>query len=152
MAEQSWILDVVDYLDAGSTSFTKGTNLFANVLPDEVRTTTTVGVFEVAGRPAAAVYGDTDAYLRPTVQIIARSTMPTDGAAAPNPTAARNAAWVAYRRLKAVGNTQLSTASPRQYGAFEPEQAPYLLDTDEEGRQRFTFTAGVWMTPSTGPW
>lgn len=151
MAEQSWILDVLDYIDAGSTSLTKGTNLFADVLPDEVRTVA-VGVFEEVGRPPNAVYGDTDAYLRPSLRLIARTTMPVDGAAAPNPTAARNVLWATYRRLKAVGNTQLSTASPRMYGAFEPDQAPHLFDIDEEGRHRFTFTTGVWMTPSTGPW
>lgn len=151
MAEQSWILDVIDWIDAGSTSLTKGTNLFADALPDEVRSVA-VGVFEEPGLAPAAVYGDSDAYLRPTVRLIARTTMPVDGAAAPNPTVARNALWATYRRLKAVGNTQLSTASPRVFGAFEPAQAPYLFDVDEEGRHRFSFTAGVWMTPSTGPW
>lgn len=151
MAEQAWILDLVDYLDAGSTALSKGTNLFANVLPDEVRTVA-VGVFEDSGRPPDMVFGATDAFVRPTVQVIARSTMPVDAAPAPNPTNARNAIWQVYRRLKSVGNAQLSTSSPRLYGAFEPEQAPYFLDTDEEGRQRFTVTFGVWMTPSTGPW
>ncbi len=151
MAEQSYLLDVLDYLDAGSTSLTKGTNLFANALPDEVRTIA-LGVFEEPGRVPDRVYGDTDAFTRPTLRLIARTTMPVDGATAPNPTAARNALWGAYRRLRTVGNSQLSTASPRVYGAFEPDQAPHLYDVDEEGRQRFTFTTGVWMTPSTGAW
>lgn len=150
MAEQSWILDVLDYIDAGSTALTKGTNLFAGVLPDEVRTVA-VGVFEVPGAGPERVYGGADAFVRPAVQVIARSTMPVDAAPAPNPTGARNAAWTVYRRLNTVANTALSTSSPR-VTTFELEQAPYLLDVDEEGRQRFAFTAGVWVTPSTGPW
>lgn len=150
MAEQAWILDVVDYIDTGSTALTKGTNLFANVLPDEVRTIAQ-GVFEVQGAIPERVYGGTDAWVRPTVRVITRSTMPIDAAPAPNPTAARTAAWSTYQRLRGVMNTALSTASSR-VTTIEPDQAPYLLDTDEEGRQRFAFDVGAWVTPSTGPW
>lgn len=150
MPEQSWILDVLDYIDAGSTSLSKGTNLFANVLPDEVRTLAQ-GVFEQPGTLPERVYGGGDAWVRPMVRVITRSTMPVDGAAAPDPAAARNAAWATYRRLRGVANTALSTASAR-VATVEPDQAPYLLDTDEEGRQRFAFDAGVWLTPSTGSW
>jgi hypothetical protein len=150
VAEQAWILDVLDYIDAGSTALTKGTNLFANVLPDEVRTVA-VGVFEQQGAAPERVYGGNDAWVKPTVQVITRTTAPIDAAPAPNPTSARNAAWATYRRLNGVANLALSTASAR-VATILPEHPPYLLDTDEEGRQRFSFTAGVWLTPSTGPW
>lgn len=151
MTEQSWIADVVNYLDTGSTSLTAGTNLFADAMPDEVRTVI-LSVYEESGRPPDMVYGNTDAFVRPSVRLIARTTMPSDAESSPDPTNARNVLWQSYRRLKTVANTTLSTSSPRMYGAFEPDQAPYLYDVDEEGRHRYSFTAGVWMTPSTGPW
>lgn len=150
MAEQAWILDVLDYIDAGSTSLTKGTNLFANVVPDEVRTIAQ-GVFEIQGSTADVTYGGIDAWVRPTVRVITRSTMPVDAAPAPDPSNARNAAWASYRRLRGVSNTALSTSSPR-ITTFEPAHPPYLFDTDEEGRQRFAFEVRAWITPSTGPW
>ena len=92
-AVTSWIEDVARCIDAGSTALTVGTNLYANTLPPDVATVA-VGVFERPGQPRVATYGETSAYDRPTVTVIARSTALVDGASAPNPTKARNEAAV----------------------------------------------------------
>lgn len=147
----SWIEDVVARIDSGSTAMTTGVNLFANVLPDDVRTVVT-GVFERAGGRQDQVYGTAAAFERPSLLLITRSTAPIDGASAPSPVNARAEAWKAYRALTSVGNQALSTASARVFGAIEPGEAPYLFDVDEEGRHLFAFTAGAWVVPSTGSW
>jgi hypothetical protein len=150
MPAQSWTKDIADYLDAGSTSLTAGTNLFVDVIPDEVRTVT-LGIFEELGATPDRVFGDSDAFTRPTVRLIARTTAPVDGASAPDPTVARRVIWDSYRRLKTIANGTLNS-SGWTFGAVQPTEAPYLLDVDEEGRQRHTFRADVWLTPSTGAW
>lgn len=145
----SWIEDVVRCIDANSTALTVGTNLFANVLPADVATVA-VGAYEKPGMGRVATYSDIrSAWERPVVMVVARSTAPVDGASAPNPLKARTEAWKAYRALTAVTNETASTASARTFGAIEPNESPYLLETDDQGRQLFAFTATAWVTPST---
>lgn len=144
----SWIEDVARCIDAASTAVSVGTNLFANALPADV-TTVAVGVFERPGQPRVPVYGATSAFERPTVLVIARSTAPVDGALVPNPTKARDEAWKAYRALNAVVNAAAYSGSTRRFGAIEPNEAPHLMETDDQGRQLFAFTATAWLRPST---
>lgn len=144
----SWIEDVVKCIDAGSTALAVGSNLFANVLPADVATVA-VAALERPGAPRVPTYSATSAFERPQVLVIARSTAPVDGALAPNPVKARNEAWKAYQALLAVDNAPASTASTRAFGAIEPNEAPYLLETDDQGRQLFAFTATAWLRPST---
>lgn len=144
----SWIEDVVRCIDANSTALTVGTNLFADALPADVATVT-VGAFERPGQMRVPVYGETSAFERPVVLVIARSTAPVDGATVPNPTKARNEAWKAYRALNAVVNEAAHVGSTRTFGAIEPNEAPHLMETDDQGRQLYAFTAIAWVRPST---
>jgi hypothetical protein len=146
---QTWIEDIVDWLDAASTSLKAGTNLFADVMPAEANTVA-LTVFEMPGSAPDGTYGG-DAWQRPAIQVVSRSTAPRDIADVPDHTGARREIWTAYRRLSAVGNTALSTRSPgRLFGAVAPTEAPAPYDIDEMGRVRYSFTAQVWVTPTTG--
>ena len=145
----SWIEDVVRCIDAGSTGVTVGTNLFANTLPADVATVA-VAAYEKPGQPRVETYSDLrSAFERPVVMVVSRSTAPVDGASAPNPLKARNEAWKAYRALAAVVNEAASTGSTRAFGAILPNESPYLLETDDQGRQVFAFSATAWVAPST---
>lgn len=144
----TWIEDVATCIDAGSTALTVGTNLFANILPADVATVA-VGVYERPGAPRVPTYSESSAFERPGLMVVARSTAPVDGASAPNPLKARTEAWKAYRALLAVANESAAAGSTRTFGAIEPNESPYLLETDDQGRQLFAFTATAWVRPST---
>lgn len=146
----TWPVALLTHLTAGSTGLEIGANALINVMPDELDQVT-FGLFEQPGFEADEVFGDTDAWLKPSVKVIVRTTEPVDGASAPDPAVARAAAWEAYRAAKTVGNEVL-TGSTWRFGAVHPAAPPFLEDIDERGRHRYTFTAAVWLAPSTAAW
>lgn len=147
----TWVEDVLALIDAESTRLSVGVNLFANTLPDDVRSVA-AAVFERPGEGPDDVYADLSAFERPGIQVVVRTTAPADGASAPSPLAARAEAWKAYVALNKVTNQALSTASTRTFGAIDLNEPPFLADVDDEGRHMFAFSGTAWVTPSTGSW
>jgi hypothetical protein len=146
----TWPEALLTHLVAASTGLEVGDQALVNVLPEEAGGVS-VGLFEQPGLEAIPSYGDADAWIRPQVKIITRTTAPADGASAPDPARARVVAWNAYRAALAVADEQLPGSSWR-FGAVTPTAPPMLEDVDDRGRHRYSFTATAWLAWSTGPW
>lgn len=146
----TWPEALLAHLIASSTGLEVGDSALVNVLPEEAGGVA-VGMFEQPGLEAVGAYGDADAWVRPQVQVIVRTTAPADGASAPNPSRARTVAWDTYRAARAVGNETLAGSTWR-FGTVDALAPPTLLDVDDRGRHRYGFTATVWLAWSTGPW
>lgn len=140
---------LADYLDAGSTKLTVGTNLFVGDLPDTA--TITVALLDSGGAAEVRNHSQaTAAFLRPGFQVLIRSTAPANGALAINPVAAKTIATEVYHRISRLGdqNIPTSTGSVRIV-ATEMLQSPYFIDRDEAGRSLFGFNVACWIPDST---
>lgn len=118
------IEEVGTFLDAESTRFTAGTNLFYNYLPDEPGTA--ASIIETGGLPPTHVFaGDRPAWENARIAVTCRSTSSTRARAN------MNDAWF---QLHEVAN---ETLSGRSYLRISAVQSPFLLERDERGRVSF---------------
>lgn len=112
------------YLDAQSTRFTAGTNLFYNWLPSEPGTA--ASIIETGGlAPAYTFAGDLPKFENQRVQVMCRSTSSTRARAN------MNDAWF---QLQEVANETLSSRSWLRVAAV---QSPFSVGQDEQGRWLF---------------
>ena len=112
------------YLDAQSTRFTAGTNLFYNWLPSEPGTA--ASIIETGGLPPAYTFGgDLPKYENQRVQVMCRSTSSTRARGN------MNDAWV---QLQEIENETLSSRSWLRVSAV---QSPFSLGQDDQGRWLF---------------
>lgn len=133
------IEDVVTYLDANSTSFAAGTNLFAHTMPET--TVTTCAIFERQSVEPVRRMSTGNTVQKHTIQLFVRSTVPAGGESIPIPTASRAKADTAWEILDRVTN---ATISGTTYLRIEPLFAPFEAARDERGRIIFSFSAIVW--------
>lgn len=139
--------DLATYLDAQSSRFTSGTTLFVNAMPHS--TAASLAIFESGGLDPQQTYGDgtLPAWENLTVQLVARTSAPTDGATIPSPVNARTLLHTAWVLLNAVVNEELSGST---YLRVEPRQAPMRLpEPENDGRVLFTANFDVLRVPST---
>ena len=116
--------DVGTYLDAQSTRFTAGTNLFYNFLPDEPNTA--ASIIETGGLPPQHHFsGELPSWENGRVQVACRSTSSTTARAN------MNDAWF---QLQEVAN---ETVNSRSWLRISAVQSPFLLERDERGRTVF---------------
>jgi len=112
------------YLDAASTRYTIGTNLFLNALPDEPATA--ASITEHGGSAPDYVFaGDLPVNENARVALTCRSTFSTKARAN------IHAGWVAFQ---GITNESLSSKSWLRCSAV---QSPFLLRRDEQGRVEF---------------
>jgi hypothetical protein len=132
--------DIAAYLDARSTQFVAGTNLFINELPDTSEASLLVVTWpgsqqHVMGAVLAPVS-------EAMVTTFSRSTAPSAGTV-PSSTAATRLMSVAYQSLTNVLDTT-STSSGRKLYAAIPYTDTYYAGQDERGRvcfeQKWTIT------------
>jgi minor capsid protein len=136
--------DVLSYLDAQSTSFTKlagsagnlakAIALDANPVPD----TLTV-LYETPGTANAYTFSTsatraTVEYERPTLQILSRSTIYST---------ARSRAQTAYTILDGLANVNLPTSTGPLYLDFAANQPPFFLQRDANDRYICAVNFGV---------
>lgn len=134
------IEDIAQHLDTSSTAITRGVNLFAHTLPET--TAVAVGLFERTPPGPVQRFGSgTPAIRRHTIQVLARSTMPTNGEALPVPTNARARADVCWTAMNGILNTTINGST---YLRAEPLTEPFEIARDERGRVVFGFSAVVW--------
>lgn len=135
------IEDVAYYLDSSSTAMTRGVDLFAHTLPETTADRVAVGLFERQPPPPIGRFGTGTPIRRHAVQVIVRSTMPTNGEGIVNPTNARARADSAWSILNGITNQTIQGST---YLRAEPQTEPFTLGQDERGRLMFSFTAIVW--------
>lgn len=136
--------ELVTYLDAQSTSFTAGTNLFAHFLPDTA--VAACAVYETArGLGAVEKFGGLPAATRPGFEVVCRSTTPV-GPGPAIPTTARSLAQRAWLVLGQVTNASLSGTT---WMRIEAAGDPYMTGRDEAGRVVFTVGFVGSRRPST---
>lgn len=108
-------------------TFTVGTNLFLNFLPDEPATA--AAIFETPGRAPDDTFGQAAAIEMPRFQLVTRSSGDNTG-----PTIARANIDAAWLKLHGVANQTLSGST---YLRISAVQSPFLLDRDPRGRVEF---------------
>jgi hypothetical protein len=125
------------FLDASSTRFTVGTNLFVNWQADEPDTCTTI--YETGGlAPVQRFANDLPAYEQPAFQVVCRA------AASSAARANIHAAWIIAQR---VANETLSS---KTWLRIEPLQSPFFLERDVRGRYTYAVNfVGMRATTST---
>lgn len=112
------------FLDAQSTRFTLGANLFLNRMPSEPNTA--ASIIETGGLPPAHVFGnDLPAWENQRVQIMCRSTSSVTARAN------MNDAWL---QVQEIANEDLSNRGWMRCSAV---QSPFSLGQDDQGRQLF---------------
>lgn len=115
------------FLDAASTRFTLGTNLFLNFMPDEPATATVI--IEYPGAPPEDVFARRPAIEQPRFQLVCRSSGDNTG-----PTIGRANVDVGFTTFHQVANQTLSGST---YLSISALQSPFLLDRDARGRVEF---------------
>lgn len=116
------IEEVGTYLDAQSTRWTLGTNLYLNWLPDEPNRA--AAIYETAGAEPARSFQSV-AWETPRIQVICRSTSFPQ---------ARDDADTMWSILEGVVN---QTLSGKDYLRISAVQSPFLIERDERGRPYF---------------
>lgn len=124
--------DLVTYLDAQSTRFTAGTNLYINDLPHEPATC--ASLVETPGLPPTYTMGNSTkpAWEQPGFQMSFRSTSSTK---------ARANAQAAWDLLESVANQALSGTT---FMRVNLTQSPFFLKRDSQDRPVFAFN-GICM-------
>lgn len=118
--------ELATFIDAESTRFTSGTNLFGNAKPPEPNTAT--WIIEYPGGAAIdTLAGDLPKFEDARVAITCRSTSSVTARAN------AKAAWVACHK---IANETLSGVS---WLRARPLQSPFLLERDEQNRPVFQF-------------
>lgn len=114
-------------------TFTVGTNLFLNFLPDEPATA--AAIFETPGSSPDDTFSQAAAIENPRFQLVTRSSGDNVG-----PTIARANIDAAWASLHGVANTTLSGSTYLRIAAVH---SPFLLDRDPRGRVEFAATFDV---------
>ena len=126
--------DIATYLAAQSTAFTvvsgTGGNLAKSVMLDAILPDTITVIYETAGLANEYVFSTATgtagvANERPSFQILSRSTRYTT---------ARTRAQTAYTVLDGLAGKSLPTATGTRYLEIVANQAPFLLQRDENER------------------
>ncbi len=116
--------EVGTFLDAQSTRFSLGTNLWLNYLPNEPDTA--ASIIETGGNePQYVLAGDLPAWENARIAVTCRSTSSATARANIND---------AFLQLPEVDNEALSG---RSWLRIKPVQSPFLLERDERGRVVF---------------
>lgn len=135
--------DVADWLISQSTLFVDGRSIFVDSLPET--TGRALLVTATPGSPAVRTYRrDPPAFLRPSFQVIARSTKPAPGADSCDPREVRAMISLAHTLLDAVANQTLTSSGPQT--TIDATQAPFFLERDEVGRSIYAFNADAWRS------
>ena len=136
--------DLVAYLDAQSTKFTVGTNLFY----DAITETTGRAAFVVsyAGFPSIDKFSGTlPAMTQPRAQVVVRTTKPVGGSGIAKSTGTEQLAHDAWDILH-VANAAVNSVT---YQRVVPLQEPFFLEHDQSGRSKYVFNVAGIRTPST---
>jgi hypothetical protein len=125
------IEDLGAYLDAGSTRFAAGTNLFYNYRPSDPNRA--CSIVETPGQAPARAFGSTGpSWEQGRVQVVCRST---------SSATARADIDAVFVLLEAVAN---STLTANLFLRVSAVQSPFLLGRDEQGRPMFACNFDVW--------
>lgn len=122
--------ELAAFLDAASTRFTAGTNLFADFLPDEPNRATLL-VEMPGGPPARVMSTGSPAWENARFAVFSRSTSSTQ---------AHDDLDVAWNTFEGVVNQSLSGT---YYLRVAANESPYLWGRDEIGRAHFTASFSV---------
>ena len=130
--------DIATYLDANTSAFTLGQNLFKGRFGPNFEDTC-VCIQEILGfEPPAETYGSKVNIERPQIQVISRG-----GINAYN--TARENAEIAYKVLREAS----TTINGVKYFLLDIRSSPHYLGEDDNSRHMISFTVDIWKEPSS---